>query len=99
MTQEEKGRCIVKEETTSLNDTRIVAFKEGYLDNLIEAEALLEIMANMISRYDDIQMNTKALMGMSILLEKISQLIDVNENLISDCAVAANTAVPQKRVS
>lgn len=86
VTLEDKGPRNTKKESVSLNDNRIVSFKESYLDNLVEAEALLEVVGKMVTHHDDIQINPKAFMGVSILVEKIAGLIDINENIIPNNA-------------
>lgn len=81
----------IAEQKLALPDNaHFISFKAGYLDNLVEAEALLEVLGKMINHHEDINMNSKAFMGMSILLEKITQLIDVNENLLNDSNKASN---------
>ncbi len=82
--KDEKGPDILERDVALLGDVRTVSFKQGYLDNLIEAEALLEVVGKMVTHYDAVQMNPKAFMGIAILLEKITQLIDVDENLVDD---------------
>lgn len=76
-------------ESVIVQNGRVVSFKEGYLDNLVEAEALLEVVGKMVACHDDMHMNQKTYMGMSILLEKITRLIDVNSNMVNDDTLGA----------
>ena len=91
---ENKDSHTIKIKPVALDRIRAISFKESYLDNLVEAEALLELVAKMVDHHDDILINAKAFMGVSILLEKITRLININENILSDSAPIQNTTVP-----
>ena len=97
--QAKKGRGIPRGKVVLSGDIRTVSFKEGYLDNLVEAEALLEVVGKMVSHYDDIQMNPKAFMGISILLENITQLIALDANLVNDSDTASNTPMKHEAMN
>ncbi|MDH5778754.1 MAG: hypothetical protein OEZ33_11120 [Gammaproteobacteria bacterium] len=81
---EDRDSGVPQDQSMLTGTGKPVYFKTGYLDNLVEAEALLEVVGKMVTHHDEIPMNSKTFMGMSILIEKITKLIDVNENLIND---------------
>lgn len=71
----------------ALDKSRTISFRESYLDNLVEAEALLEVVGRMMTHHDEILINPKAFMGVSIMLEKIARLIDINGNIMPENTV------------
>lgn len=93
VTLEEKGPT-TRQDIPGTADGRTISFKESYLDNLVEAEALLEIVSRMMTHHDEILINPKAFMGVSIMLEKIARLIDIKDNLMPEDDTPQDVVLP-----
>lgn len=62
----------------------VVSFKGEFLDKLIDAVALIEVLEIALKHNQEIDINKAGFTGISILLEQIKGLLDINENLLHE---------------
>ncbi len=75
---------------------QIVSFKGHFLDQLIDAVALIEVVEIIIRHHEDVYLRKSGFVGLAMLIEQIKELLDVNANLLTDDVVIPSNTVMKK---
>ena len=65
----------------------VVSFKGDFLDQLIDAKALLEVASKLIVHHQDVGIDHQTFTGLALLMGQIQNLLDINNHLLPDHTV------------
>lgn len=67
-----------------VNADQVVSFKGHFLDQLLEAVALIEVVEIIIRHHDEAHLHKHGFTGLVMLVEQIKELLDIKDNLLPD---------------
>ena len=77
------ARAIENRHGEQVDIQSIVTFKGDFLGKLIDATALIAVLELTIKNHEGFDLDKPSILGMSILVEQVKELLDVKANLLA----------------
>ena len=79
----------LKREHNFIENDFVVSFKGDFLDQLVDACALLEVASKLISHHKDMDIDPQTFSGLALLMDRVKELLDINANLLPETPVSS----------